>query len=158
MVKQSATIPASAGRGRRSSRRRAARKNAVLIVLVSATFGLLIAGSAYVARDQVAMMRWASLGGGAGSPGVGESQAPVRLTGAAALGATDPVVRFSETQVGQLLYASTQSDNCRRALFDNKTGSSYQVETIFCGQTLDQAVEEADSNQRIKALRKSFQR
>jgi hypothetical protein len=127
-------------------------------VLISSTFGLLLAASVYVAKERTSVARWPSFAGMGSHPSSAEPVAPVRLTGAASLGATDPVVRFSETQVGQLLYASTRDDNCQRALFDNKTGSSYQVETIFCGQTLDQMAEEADSNQRIKALRKSFQR
>lgn len=117
-----------------------------------------MAASVYVARDRIAAVRWPSFAGTGRLPGSSELVAPARLTGAASLAATDPVVRFSETKVGQLLYASTRSDNCQRALFDNNTGSSYQVETIFCGQTLDQMAEDAESNQRIKALRKSFQR
>ena len=69
----------------------------------------------------------------------------------------DPAVRFSDTRVGHVLFASSRSDNCRRVLFDNRTGSSYEAKEIFCGQRPDQAVE-VGSSDRLTGLRQFFRR
>jgi hypothetical protein len=88
------------------------------------------------------------------------SVAPGQVAGYGPLeGGADPLVRFQETRIGQLLFASRGNDDCRRVLFDNRTGAQYEAGTIYCGQAPRQVVAEAaSSTDRMNALRKSFQK
>lgn len=67
----------------------------------------------------------------------------------------DPTAQFEQRRVGQLLIASTTSDTCRRVLFHNRTGKSYQAGEVPCGQQpgADTVVSGGD---RMQALRKAF--
>ena len=69
----------------------------------------------------------------------------------------DPVGQFAQRRVGQLLIASAGSDNCRRVLFHNRTGKSYQAGEVPCGQPGSDA-SVVSGGDRMLALRKSFQR
>ena len=71
------------------------------------------------------------------------------------LGPNDPVARFAETRVGHLLFSSSRNDDCRRVLFDNRTGAFYEAGSIQCGQ-IALPTPEASGNDRLMALRKTF--
>ena len=73
------------------------------------------------------------------------------------LGPNDPVTRFAETRVGHLLFTSSRNDDCRRVLFDNRTGAFYEAGLIQCGQ-IALPTPEASGNDRLMALRKTFAR
>jgi hypothetical protein len=64
----------------------------------------------------------------------------------------DPVKNFTKTGVGHVLFATTNSDNCRRTLFDNRTGATYEAGDILCGQTADQQIDVPSD--RLQAFRK----
>ena len=85
------------------------------------------------------------------------SENAVRPVGFSALDPGDPTIRFSDTRVGHVLFALSQSDNCRRVLFDNRTGAFYEAKEIFCGERNNQAVE-AGGPDRIAVLRQFFRR
>jgi hypothetical protein len=44
----------------------------------------------------------------------------------------DPVDRFSETRIGHILFYPAHGDRCRRVLFDNATGKTYDAPDINC--------------------------
>ena len=69
-------------------------------------------------------------------------------------------MRFKETGVGHLLFASSNSDGCKRLLFDNRTGLYYQAKDVDCHRPSDEIVEanEAEKPNRLTEVRKSFQR
>ena len=67
----------------------------------------------------------------------------------------DPVARFNQTRVGHLLFAQAGGSNCRRVLFDNKTGALQDAGELYCGAPLPEAAESAN---RMLALRKAFQK
>jgi hypothetical protein len=118
-------------------------------------FGLLLVVALLYARQPASIAgsdrKWsAGSHGGSADGGDATNGLSIELT------ANDPVVNFTRTRTGQLLYASRLNDNCRRVLFDNKTGDSYDVGDVFCGQALRKRVE-ASGSDRINALRKSFQ-
>lgn len=125
------------------------------MLTVCVVFGSLIAAGLYAVKDPAALFRAAAVSGSgnmAGADGKGDA-----VTGARELDANDPVARFSATRVGHVLFASTRGDNCRRLLFDNRTGHYYEAPQLFCGPVLEQPAE-AGSNDRLLALRKSFQK
>jgi hypothetical protein len=127
-------------------------------VTISVVFGALILAAAYAANERLSPFHFVqSFGGGNRSGDGAASQDAVRLVGFSELGPGDLAVRFSETRVGHVLFAVAQSDNCRRMLFDNRTGSFYEAKEIFCGQGSDQAVEVLGSD-RLTGLRQSFRR
>lgn len=71
------------------------------------------------------------------------------------LDANDPVARFTETRVGHVLFAPRTGDQCQRVLFDNSTGTQYESQPVDCGRPSSEPV---GGNDRIGALRKSFQK
>jgi hypothetical protein len=139
---------------RNATLRRLARNNAVRVPALCGLFGALVFAMAYFAREPVV------------TPGVlivsgsGADMGPARAVGGlstSGLPADDPVAQFAQTRVGQLLYAPIASDNCRRVLFSNDTGGSYETTPVHCGPTVGKS-EEVTSGDRIQALRKSFQK
>ena len=129
------------------------------VLAVCVVFGALIAGGLYAVKDPAALFRSASIAGNgntAGKDDLADTQNNA-VTGARDLDANDPVVRFSATHVGHVLFASSRGDNCRRLLFDNRTGTYYDAPQVFCGPVLEQP-SEAGSSDRLLALRKSFQK
>jgi hypothetical protein len=50
----------------------------------------------------------------------------------------DPRSGFADARVGLMLFASYNSDVCRRALLDNRTGVSAEAGKIHCGQLPEQ--------------------
>jgi len=118
----------------------------------------LILAAAYAANERLALLRFVQTSaGGSLSGGGGAGENAVRPSGFAELGPGDPTVRFSDTRVGHVLFASARSDNCRRVLFDNRTGLFYEAKEIFCGQRSDQVVEVV-SMDRLAGMQRFFQR
>ena len=87
--------------------------------------------------------------------GAAEGAGPFKLLGAAALDPQDPALRFSETGMGQVMFATPNSDKCRRVLFDNRTGTSYWVRDVDCARPAEQA-EVSDKPNRLLAVKNSF--
>lgn len=88
---------------------------------------------------------------------------PAFLAGMAQAGHTgvlrphDPRSGFVETPIGLLLFASLDSDICRRVLFDNRTGFTAEAGRISCGQQPDQPVERLGV-ERMLAMSKAFRK
>jgi hypothetical protein len=144
--------------------RRRISVTAVRVLLINTVFGVLIAVALYATVERTALFRMMGFAGAGGISGIGHSAERQGaagkhnpLLGAASLAPDDPVLRFAETRVGQLLFTSMRSDDCQRVLFDNRTGASYDAPGVFCGQSADQVVE-ADGPARLNAVRASFQR
>jgi hypothetical protein len=116
---------------RRLARWRPAHTSRVLAICC--LFGLLILSGVYATREYTGLF-----------------QSTLTIS---ELGPDDPAVRFADTGVGQLLISSTRSDNCRRLLFDNRTGSYHETNEVFCGHKPGQ-----ESPNRLEVVRKSFQR
>ena len=144
-----------------SYRRRQARwwpATSTPALAISVVFGALLLTAAYTANERLARFRFIQWSGGVNLSGGGIASAnAVRPVGFSELDPGDPSVRFSDTRVGHVLFASSQGDNCRRVLFDNRTGSFYEAKEIFCGQRPDQAVE-VGSSDRLTGLRQFFRR
>jgi hypothetical protein len=136
-------------------KRRSARANFARVGTICAAFGVLIGVGTLFARDPAAFFGWNADAGAGGQPGTVN---PVALVGGAGLSPSDLTVRFSKTGVGHVLFATSDSDKCRRILFDNRTGLSYAANEVFCGPVVAEPVIEADSPDRLNAVRKSFQR
>ena len=125
---------------------------------ISVVFGALILTAAYAANERFTRFRLAQTSGGGNLSGGGiASENAVRPVGFAELDPGDPTVRFSDTRVGHVLFASSRSDDCRRLLFDNRTGLFYEAKEVFCGQRPDQPGEAVGSD-RLTGLRQFFQR
>jgi hypothetical protein len=116
--------------------RHTAPTNAVRVLMLSVVFGSVIALGAHRVWQPAAVQ--------ASAPAVAVS--------------ADPVVRFTETRVGHLLFAPVGSDNCRRVLFDNKTGALYEAGEMLCGQPQEQVANTATTSNRLQALRQTFQK
>jgi hypothetical protein len=129
------------------------RWTAPWIVAACAALPLILAAAIYSWNDTRALF-WLKGGGAAAISPEAIKKQP--LLGAASLAANDPALRFSETQVGQVVF-STVSDTCRRHLFDNRTGRSYWVDNIPCGRTAEPVTEDEPPH-RLNALKKSFAR
>jgi hypothetical protein len=149
--------------------RRKLSSNLIRMLTINVIFGLLVGVGVYAASEKTTMLlRWAGFAGAAGLAGAGEgitqaddkgltTMRKVKLVGAASLDPNDPVLRFAETRIGQLVFASAGRDNCDRLLFDNRNGSYYDTPQVFCGQRPEQAVE-SETPARLMAVRKSLGR
>jgi hypothetical protein len=127
-------------------------------VAIFAVFGALILTAAYAANQRLTSFRFVQTSGDGNLSGGGVAgENAVRPVGFAALDPRDPTVRFSDTRVGHVLFASSRSDDCRRLLFDNRTGAFYEAKEIFCGERNDQAVEAVGAD-RVAVLRQFFRR
>jgi hypothetical protein len=125
---------------------------------ISVVFGALILTAAYGANERLSLFRFVrASGGGNLSGGATAGENAVRPVGFAELDPGDPTVRFWDTRVGHVLFASSRGDDCRRLLFDNRTGLFYEAKEIFCGQRLDQAVGVMSSD-RLTGMQQFFQR
>jgi pimeloyl-ACP methyl ester carboxylesterase len=121
--------------------RRIAPTNARRVLVVSAVFAPLIALGAYQVQQQPAPP--------AAKPASAASAADTRPT--------DPVARFAETGIGQVLFWPHGSDTCRRVLFDNRTGASQEVGEVLCEPDKSDETVRAEIN-RLTTLRKSFKK
>ncbi|MCX7313602.1 MAG: hypothetical protein NTV56_18210 [Alphaproteobacteria bacterium] len=134
------------------------RAHVKFVLAICLMFGVLIVAGAYSVKDPKALFRQVAGWGSGESSGTAEpaGKKAAAVTGAESLGPNDPVVRFADTGVGHVLYAATSTNNCRRLLFDNRTGSYYEVPELFCGQVVEQAQD--DLSDRMTAVRKSFRK
>jgi hypothetical protein len=71
------------------------------------------------------------------------------------LSADELVARFSETRVGQVVFATMDTDSCPRLLFDNRTGTFYEAGEVYCGLSAEPAPPASD---RMLGIQKAFQR
>lgn len=69
----------------------------------------------------------------------------------------DPVDQFAQSRVGSLLFAKDDSLDCKRYLFDNRTGMLREAGKVYCGPTEDDGAAESGAD-RLQVIRKSFQR
>jgi hypothetical protein len=129
------------------------RSNRSRALAISAVFAVVMSVGVFAAKDPVGISDWKSTGHGKGAQ---VDKAP-SLLGAGSLASDDPVLNFDETKVGQVMISSAHSDNCRRVLFDNRTGARLDAGEVYCGQTPEQ-IGEAESSKRMQALKKAFQR
>jgi hypothetical protein len=144
-----------------SSRRRQARwwsATSTSALAISVVFGTLILTAALVADERLARFHFVHWSGGGNLSGGGiASENAGQPVGFSELPPGDPIVRFSDTGVGQILFAVSQSDNCRRVLFNNRTGAFYEAKEIYCGEKPDQSDETVGSD-RLSELRQFFRR
>jgi hypothetical protein len=132
-----------------------ARKSVQRAAISSAVFLTVFVGGAYFMRDQIPLFQWLASLQTNGSGAFANAGRPEQPTGGSSLSEDDPVRNFVKTGVGHVLFTAMSSDNCRRNLFDNRTGSTYEAGEIFCGQNPENAVE-AQSSDRLLSLRKPF--
>jgi hypothetical protein len=116
-------------------------------IVIGAVFGILIYLGAHPGRDLFF-----------GATGIvklsGSGRQPAKP--AEALREIDPVSRFTQTRVGHLLFSISNSDMCRRVLFDNRTGETWAGGQVPCGQAPDAPV--ADQQERGNAMMRAFRR
>lgn len=128
-----------------------ARKSALRAVTSTAVFCTVFCGGAYLMGVQVPPFKWMW---SFQSNGTGANAArPEQPTGVSSLSEDDPVRNFAKTGVGQVLFTAMSSDNCRRSLFDNRTGATYEVGEIFCGQK-----PENTNSERLQSMGKPFRK
>jgi hypothetical protein len=130
-----------------------AQKSVQRAVISTVIFLTLVVGGAYVMHDQAPLLNWLFRSSSTGA--FANAGRPEQPTGGASLGADDPVKNFLKTGVGHVLFTAESSNNCRRTLFDNRTGETYDAGEVFCGQAPENVIE-AQSTDRLMALRKPF--
>src|SRR5690349_2943255 len=109
------------------------RKSVQRAAISTAVFLAVFGGGAYLMGDQVPLFKWLSLFQTNGT-GAFANARPDLPTGGSSLSEDDPVRNFAKTGVGQVLFTAMSSDSCRRNLFDNRTGATYEAGEINCGQ------------------------
>jgi hypothetical protein len=122
----------------------------------AALFVAVFGGGAYLMDDQIPLFTWMSSFQTNGTGGFAKAR-PDLPTGASGLSKDDPVRNFATTGVGHVLFTATSSDNCRRNLFDNRTGATYEAGEINCGQNPER-LPESQSSDRLQSMRKSFRK
>jgi hypothetical protein len=135
----------------------AGRTSVQRAAISTAVFLTVFIGGAYMMRDQVPLFQWLASLQSNGSGAFANAGRPDMPTGGSGLPEDDPVRNFVKTGVGHVLFTATSSDNCRRNLFDNRTGATYEAGEIFCGQTPEHAVE-AQTTDRLQSMRKPFRK
>jgi hypothetical protein len=129
------------------------RSNRSRALAISAAFAVVMSIGVFVAKEPAGFSDWKSTGHGKGA----QVDSAPSVLGAGSLASNDPVLNFDKTKVGQVMISSAHSDNCRRVLFDNRTGARLEAGDVFCGQTPEQAGD-AEPSKRMQALKKAFQR
>lgn len=132
-----------------------ARKSVKRSLMSGAVFLTVLIGGAYIVPAQIPLFQWMSSFHGNGSGAIANAGRSEMPTGGSGLPEDDPVRNFFKTGVGHVLFTATASDNCRRNLFDNHTGATYEAGEIFCGQSADQ---EAQSSNRLMQMGKQFKK
>jgi hypothetical protein len=126
-----------------------ARTSVQRVAVISAVFVTVLSAGAYATSDQFGLFHWLWQGSGNRVSNPDQSSVP---TGAAGLSDDDPVKNFFKTGIGHVLFTATTSDNCRRTLFDNRTGASYEAGEVNCGQPPEQ------QNERLQSIARPFKR
>jgi hypothetical protein len=124
------------------------------VLAICSMFATVIAAGTFVARDPLGLFQSQERSETAASGNSGLSD---DLTGAVSMGAEDPVKRFGQTQVGHIVFAVASSDTCRRALFDNHTGLTYDAPDVFCGSAPEQVIA-AGNVGKLHSMSRSFKR
>ena len=119
------------------------------VIVICTVFTAVISAGALVTSDQFGLLQWLRQGNGNGLNNAAQSSPP---TGAASLSNDDPVKNFAKTGVGHVLFTAPSTDNCRRTLFDNRTGTTYDAGEMNCGQPPDA------QNERLQSLGRPFKR
>jgi hypothetical protein len=132
-------LPRSSTTQNRTSARATSTARAILPWFGALAF--LMAGGVYYQRDMLGL----SSGEGTAASSQAMPQDP------------DPVVRFSETRIGHLLFMLPDGRNCRRVLFDNMTGGQVDAGRVECAQQ-EPPQPSAVSTGRFDAIRNSFKR
>jgi hypothetical protein len=132
-----------------------ARKSVQRAAISSAVFLTVFSGGAYLMSDQIPLFQWLASLQSNGNGAFANAGRPEQPTGGSGLPEDDPVKNFAKTGVGHVLFTAMSSDNCRRNLFDNRTGATYEAGEIFCGQAPENGIE-AQSPDRLLSLRKPF--
>jgi hypothetical protein len=148
------SVPLSRARvpGGTARPRRGAQSNTKRVVALCAVFGALIVAGIFAAGtpgslfESAATQRAGALSGGGSSSDTTGSLDP-----------SDPVAQFAKTGVGHMLFAKSNSEDCRRVLFDNRTGSMQEVKDMACGR--DELTKEpiSASAARLEAMQRTFQ-
>jgi hypothetical protein len=128
-----------------------ARKSVQRAAISSALFLAVFGGGAYLMGDQIPLFKWLSSFQTNGT-GAFANVRPDLPTGGSSLSEDDPVRNFAKTGVGQVLFTAMSSDSCRRNLFDNRTGATYEAGEINCGQNPER-IPESQSSDRLQSLR-----
>jgi hypothetical protein len=126
---------------------RKARFHAVRVAAICTAFAALLATGFQHKRDLaelLAMSRPAFIAG-AGQAGQADVMRPL-----------DPRSDFPTARVGLMLFASHNSEMCRRALFDNRTGVSTDAGQIHCGQSPEDG--DQVGQERALALLRAFRK
>lgn len=135
----------------------AARRSVQRAAISTGVFLAVFCGGAYLMRDQIPLFKWFASLQSNGTGAFANAGRPDLPTGGASLSDDDPVRNFAKTGVGQVLFTAMSSDNCRRNLFDNRTGATYEAGEINCGQNPEHAPE-SQSSDRLQSLRKPFRK
>ena len=131
-------------------RRRVARSHAVRVVAICAAFAGMIAAGVHSAREFSHLLFGASSGRtvrGAGAPS----------EWAGDLRPLEPGDGFSQTRVGHLLISSHNKDECRRLLFDNRTGIFLDAGYVLCGQ-IPETPSDQLGQERAQTMLKAFRK
>ena len=135
------------------ARRRFTPGHALHLLVIHGAFAALIVASIVYTREPPAVPQSVSLtglGGVAGAGGAG----PGFAIGASA---DDPVVRFSQTRIGHILYAPYVGDHCRRVLFDNGSGALLEAGPRLCVRSAPEQASTSGAD-RLLSMRKTFQK
>jgi hypothetical protein len=121
-------------------------------VVICTVFASVLSVGTYVASDQFGLFQLLVHGSGNGFGSAGDGAQVAPPTGAASLDPSDPVKNFARTGIGHVLFTAPSTDNCRRNLFDNRTGSSYEAGEVNCNRPPEA------QNERLQSMSKPFKR
>jgi hypothetical protein len=127
-------------------------------LIISAFFGVLIYLGTQSGRD----LLLGSAGFLQSSKGTGTGQSSKQSSKQSAepvdgMRMVDPLDGFPQKQVGHMLFTSSNSDVCRRMLFDNRTGAVTEAGQTFCGPTASYAADQV-GQARVQSLLRSFRK
>ena len=128
-----------------------ARTSVQRVLVICTVFATVLSAGAYATSDQLGLMQWLRQRNSSVNAlnNAAQSNPP---TGAASMSEDDPVKNFAKTGVGHVLFTAPSTDNCRRTLFDNRTGVIYDAGEMHCGQAAEQ------QNERLQSMSKPFKR
>jgi hypothetical protein len=90
-------------------------------------------------------------------PRRGAVEADSRQIRAELLQPLDSRSAFAEKQIGSLLFSTNNTDVCRRALFDNRTGVVGETSQVYCMQQQETPAERPGQD-RANSMLKAFRR
>ena len=122
---------------------------------LAAAFGLLVF---YLVTMSGRELHWFS-GGLQLSSGLAQPTAKAERLGptTVTLRPLDPGAGFSQGQIGRLAFGSYNTDLCRHALFDNRTGALAEAGQAYCG-VVPQLSSDHIGQERALNLLKSFRK